>query len=76
MTEACKQQTADLLKQMDRTVDPCQDFYQFACGGFINNTVLANGTAIAGERKKSSGNYRNIIATPQLRCRSLPVVRS
>ena len=39
-TEACRQQTADLVEQMDRTVDPCQDFYQFACGGFLENTVL------------------------------------
>ena len=39
-TEGCKQQAANLLEQMDRTVDPCQDFYQFACGGFINKTVV------------------------------------
>ena len=39
-TEGCKEETARLLEQMDRTVDPCQDFYQFACGGFINKTVI------------------------------------
>ena len=40
LTEACITQTGELLEQMDRTVDPCQDFYQFSCGGYIQNTVL------------------------------------
>ena len=40
LTESCVVTAADLLKQMDRKVDPCQDFYKFACGGFIADTVL------------------------------------
>ena len=40
LSESCVVNAADLLKQMDRKVDPCQDFYKFACGGFIANTVL------------------------------------
>ena len=27
-----------ILKNMDRTVDPCDNFYQFACGGYLNST--------------------------------------
>ena len=40
LSEGCVVAAGDLLTQMDRNVDPCQDFYNFACGGYIANTVL------------------------------------
>ena len=50
LTESCVKTAARLLHQMDRTADPCQDFYQFACGGFLKDTVLP-------EHKTRLGSY-------------------
>ena len=40
MTPACVELAGDILRAMNSTVDPCQDFYQYACGGWINSHVL------------------------------------
>ena len=29
-----------MLENLDPTVDPCENFYDFACGGWINKTVI------------------------------------
>jgi putative endopeptidase len=30
----------EMLTAMDTSKDPCQDFYEFACGGFIQQTGI------------------------------------
>ena len=32
-----------VLASLDRSVDPCHDFYSFACGGWIRNNPLPEG---------------------------------
>ena len=40
LTKECVTAAAEILRRMDSGVDPCQDFYKFACGGYIEKTVI------------------------------------
>merc|ERR1719509_718506 len=40
LTEGCIGAAHMLLQNMNRTADPCEDFYEFACGGFEERVVI------------------------------------
>ncbi|CAM9846369.1 membrane metallo-endopeptidase-like 1 [Lampetra fluviatilis] len=40
ITPECIAASARILDGMDSTVDPCQDFYGFACGGWLKKHVI------------------------------------
>ena len=41
-TKECVSTANILLNNMDDNIDPCDDFYQFACGGFEKRTRIPN----------------------------------
>ncbi|XP_031343736.1 neprilysin-2-like isoform X1 [Photinus pyralis] len=43
LAPGCIHAASMILKNMDRSVDPCDDFYHFACGGFLNQTSVSGG---------------------------------
>lgn len=36
----CESESQNILAKLDESVDPCENFYHFACGSFINNSVI------------------------------------
>ncbi|KAL0605194.1 Endothelin-converting enzyme 1 [Plecturocebus cupreus] len=43
LSEACVSVTSSILSSMDPTVDPCQDFFSYACGGWIKANPVPDG---------------------------------
>ena len=40
VTPGCVKAASEILQNMDENVNPCDDFYQFACGNFIKKTAI------------------------------------
>ncbi|KPM02741.1 membrane metallo-endopeptidase-like protein 1-like protein [Sarcoptes scabiei] len=40
LTRGCVQAAAELISNLDEEISPCDDFYQFACGGWIKRQVI------------------------------------
>ncbi|XP_071388086.1 endothelin-converting enzyme 1 isoform X2 [Centroberyx affinis] len=43
LTEPCITVASAVMGALDRSIDPCQDFYNFACGGWVKNNPLPEG---------------------------------
>ena len=39
-TKLCQNTSERIRGYMNESVDPCENFYQFACGGFIENKTI------------------------------------
>ena len=58
LSEDCVMAAATILSSLDRNSDPCEDFYQFACGGWIQRSLMTNTDRFTALDKRN----QNIIA--------------
>ncbi|XP_063929574.1 neprilysin-4-like [Zophobas morio] len=45
LSEDCVNTASNILRAMDRNTDPCTDFYQYSCGGWIASNPVPDWTA-------------------------------
>jgi chromosome segregation ATPase len=57
----CVSSADDLARSMDTNVDPCQDFYRFACGGFPRNFPVPEGLESWNTSQQLDKDTRNLI---------------
>lgn len=46
MSEVCAKESTIMRNSMDQNVNPCENFYDFACGNYVRNTVLPEDKAV------------------------------
>ncbi|KAI8078789.1 uncharacterized protein BX664DRAFT_362351 [Halteromyces radiatus] len=47
-TQGCIQSALNILADMDFNIDPCSDFYQYTCGGWLKNATIPDSESSVG----------------------------
>lgn len=68
---------ARIIEGLNKTVDPCQDFYKFACGGWIEKNPIPQSQASWDQlnflREELLKDLRNLIEAPDQESDPKPV---
>ena len=47
-TQSCVSLASTISRNLDSSVDPCKDFYNYTCGGWVDKSVIPAGNGIWG----------------------------
>ena len=61
LSPECVKVSAEIINSADFTADPCEDFYQYACGGWIKSNPIPDGKSSWNTFKKIWQNNLNLM---------------
>ena len=77
LSPTCVQVSSSILEDMDGTVDPCDDFFQFTCGNWLKNTDIPRERGayqkIIEAQDRIERTLKNIIETPLVNASAVDV---
>jgi len=62
-TSECADTSSKILSKMNSNIDPCEDFYQFTCGKFLEETLIPDDKAIINSFSTLADENINILRT-------------
>lgn len=69
LTPECAVAAGTIIQAMDTTADPCEDFFRFACGGWIDSSTIPDGRNKWGRfyelRNKVDNDLKAIVTSPE-----------
>merc|ERR1711931_443479 len=63
LTPECAVAAASIIQSMDVEADPCEDFYRFACGGWMDSNVILDGMSKWGAFYELRDQVNNALKT-------------
>lgn len=46
LTETCIYTASEMVRSIDTSIDPCDDFYAFSCNGWLKNNPIPDGKSM------------------------------